>query len=150
MPMPFLLAAPLCNFLVLFTRPLSFPVSFQSIPLVWSFDLLSLTLCHSSPFVLSVHPTYHRFYIPLTLHLRDSKMRLHQFLIILALLVGIAFSCVHDSTEPDGTIEEPTTSQDQPEVLRLQLRDITKQLDYKCGPKYGSCPSGTCCSSSGE
>lgn len=95
-------------------------------------------------------------------------MRLHQLLAILITLAGLAYSCVHDSTELNNAIEEPATSldqlqpepvpmpgfdpvdvEDQSEGLHLQLRGVTQQPNYQCGPKYGTCPSGTCCSSAG-
>lgn len=95
-------------------------------------------------------------------------MHLHQLLFTLAILASLVYSYINGPTEPDNTIDVPTTSQDQlqpepvpmpgfdpedvenqPESLHLQLRGVTKQLDYKCGPKYGTCPSGTCCSSAG-
>ncbi|KAJ5256918.1 Glycoside hydrolase/deacetylase beta/alpha-barrel [Penicillium angulare] len=34
-----------------------------------------------------------------------------------------------------------------PNSRRKHHRDITTDLDYRCGEKYGRCPSGTCCSS---
>jgi hypothetical protein len=76
-------------------------------------------------------------------------MHPHQILVILAILAGLAYS-LHGPIELNNAIEEPVTSQDQSESLRLKLRGVTKQLDYQCGPSYGSCPSGTCCSSAGE
>lgn len=77
-------------------------------------------------------------------------MHLGQFLFVLTISVGLAYGCPHGSIDPNNTIEEPATGQDQGEGLHLQLRGVTQQLDYKCGPKYGTCPSGTCCSSAGE
>lgn len=77
-------------------------------------------------------------------------MHLHHFLAVLTISVGLAYSCLHGQIDLNNTIEEPTTGQDQAEGLHLQLRGVTQQLDYKCGPKYGTCPSGTCCSSAGE
>ncbi|CEJ58107.1 hypothetical protein PMG11_06777 [Penicillium brasilianum] len=95
-------------------------------------------------------------------------MHLYQLLFTLAILASLVYSCINGPTEPNNTIDVPTTSQDQlqpepvpmpgfdpedvedqAESLHLQLRGVTQQLDYKCGPKYGTCPSGTCCSSAG-
>lgn len=115
----------------------------------WSSDFLLLTLHHSSPFPFSIHPAYDTSYIQHTLYLWHFTMHPHQLLIILAIIAGLAYS-LHGPIEINNAIEEPAENQDQPESLRLQLRGVTKQLDYKCGPKYGTCPSGTCCSSAGE
>ncbi|KAJ5184236.1 Glycoside hydrolase/deacetylase beta/alpha-barrel [Penicillium capsulatum] len=41
--------------------------------------------------------------------------------------------------------QEASVSQDG----ELHLRDVTSSLDYRCGSKWGTCPSGTCCSSAG-
>lgn len=32
---------------------------------------------------------------------------------------------------------------------RLDARDAPNNLDYRCGPKIGQCPVGTCCSGAG-
>ncbi|KAJ5159562.1 Chitin deacetylase [Penicillium canariense] len=108
-------------------------------------------------------------------------MHLHRLLIILALQVGLSYSCLDLRTVHQTVVvlEEPATIQGQPqpesiqtsvpnpfyeqsvsangedqsEGVHLRLRAIsgvTKQLDYKCGPKWGKCPSGTCCSGAGR
>lgn len=33
--------------------------------------------------------------------------------------------------------------------FRRGSSDVTKSLEYRCGEKFGRCPSGTCCSSVG-
>lgn len=76
-------------------------------------------------------------------------MHPRQLLIILAIIAGLAYG-LHSPIELTNAIDEPASSQGQSESLRLQLRGVTKQLDYQCGPSYGSCPSGTCCSSAGK
>lgn len=57
----------------------------------------------------------------------------------------------------EGLDESTTSLQDSelaipvgPNSRRKNRRDITTDLDYRCGEKYGRCPSGTCCSSAGK
>lgn len=110
----------------------------------------------------------------------ESKMRLHRDLILIAFLIGLAQCFFFDFVIPPATtaLEQPqavavpaelTTTSDeqsslisndeaprsivpdtQPESTQMETRDVPPNLDYKCGPKWGKCPGGTCCSSAGE
>lgn len=55
-------------------------------------------------------------------------------------------------TEEDLDRDLPTALEGHLPASRLRRasNDVTKSLDYKCGEKWGRCPSGTCCSSVGE
>lgn len=65
------------------------------------------------------------------------KMRLYHLFLLLAIFLG---ACVCSSA----------SSPEQTSRIQLQFRDDPKNLDYKCGPRWGKCPTGTCCSSSGR
>lgn len=97
-------------------------------------------------------------------------MRLDRFF-ALVLLIGIAHcfffevvnpaptgtaleqpeSAPQGQSEAESTIGESATAVLEAQIESIQLRrDVTQNLDYKCGPKWGKCPMGTCCSSSGK
>lgn len=107
-------------------------------------------------------------------------MRLYQLVIFASFLIGLARCCfvnviippattaidqpeaTADPTQPTTTSEEqssrvsaeeqlqPTLPVALPESIQMQPRDVPQNLDYKCGPKWGKCPGGTCCSSAGK
>lgn len=60
-------------------------------------------------------------------------------------------SAPQGQSEAVSTIEESATALLEAQIESIQVRrDVTQNLDYKCGPKWGKCPMGTCCSSSGK
>ncbi|KAJ5195890.1 hypothetical protein N7449_006369 [Penicillium cf. viridicatum] len=66
--------------------------------------------------------------------------------ILVATLATCAFAKLH-GTAPVHTV---LIEQSQPETeSHLNTRDAPNNLDYRCGPKIGKCPVGTCCSGSG-
>ena len=88
------------------------------------------------------------------------KMRLYRFLVIIALLMGIAH-CFYffDTMNPAPTstaLNQPksaskeTLAEVEGHVENIQSRGFTQNTDYKCGSKWGRCPMGTCCSASGK
>jgi chitin deacetylase len=106
-------------------------------------------------------------------------MRLYHFLALIALLIGIAHcffevvspaptgtaldqpeasawpaqpeSAPQEQTEPESAIGESLAEVIGAQIENIQpRRDVTQNLDYKCGPKWGKCPMGTCCSGSGK
>ncbi|KOS43071.1 hypothetical protein ACN38_g6037 [Penicillium nordicum] len=71
-------------------------------------------------------------------------MRIHPILV--ATLATCAFAKVHGTTPVHTVLVE----QSQPEPdSHLNSRDAPNNLDYRCGPKIGKCPVGTCCSAAG-
>lgn len=64
---------------------------------------------------------------------------------------------VHDSArilEPGDSatpaeLTEPTRPAAPEKILSQRRRQVAHNLDYRCGEKFGKCPSGTCCSSAG-
>ncbi|KAI2789459.1 Chitin deacetylase [Penicillium oxalicum] len=71
------------------------------------------------------------------------------FLALFGVSVGLAHGFLHpphryitanDTKEALSHIESP----------HLHYRLASSKLEYQCGPDYGSCPSGTCCSSAGR
>jgi len=98
-------------------------------------------------------------------------MRLYQFLVSVTFLIGIAHcfffefvnpapfgtaldqseSAPEEQSEPVSAIEESAAAVLEAQVEDIQARrDVTKNLNYKCGPKWGKCPEDTCCSGSGK
>lgn len=107
-------------------------------------------------------------------------MHLYQHLILIAFLIGLAQCCFFNVVIPPATtaIDQPqatavpaeltitsdeksslassdeatqsTLPKAQPDSTQMEPRDVPPNLDYKCGPKWGKCPGGTCCSSAGE
>lgn len=90
-------------------------------------------------------------------------MRLWGFFTVIPLLVGMARSRFLDRQQLEpATIEQqtdqildakpaqPGSEASASQDVNLQLRDVTSSLDYRCGSKWGTCPSGTCCSSAGR
>lgn len=107
-------------------------------------------------------------------------MRLYELLVLVAFLIGLAQCCVFNVVIPPATTainqpeataippqlatrsdEQPGLSSSdepshtmrrmaQPESTQMERRDVPQTLDYRCGPKWGKCPGGTCCSSAGE
>ena len=89
-------------------------------------------------------------------------------IVFVALLVGSSRSSILPDTTTDApsTIESaainetlqslPIGSQsdlgplEDRSQLELRRMDVTQSLDYRCGDKWGKCPSGTCCSSAGK
>lgn len=104
-------------------------------------------------------------------------MRLSQVLILLAFIIGLAHCADFVIPEATAVAIEPgqtagpaqgtTTSEEEsalsstqgqlgpilPNILpaktQIQARDLASN-DYKCGPKWGKCQGGTCCSSAGQ
>ncbi|KAJ5638511.1 Glycoside hydrolase/deacetylase beta/alpha-barrel [Penicillium herquei] len=56
-----------------------------------------------------------------------------------------------DVSEPalPEDLYQPAAPAEAPKFITQHRRDIVTNLDYRCGEKYGRCPSGTCCSSAG-
>ncbi|KAF7717591.1 Chitin deacetylase [Penicillium ucsense] len=78
-------------------------------------------------------------------------MHVRQLLILLGVSVGLAYGSLvpnHQSVLVHKSDEQGLSYSGSPQ-LRLQYREPPPNLQYKCGPKYGHCPSGTCCSSAG-
>lgn len=62
-----------------------------------------------------------------------------------ATLATCVFAKLHVGPVHTVAIEQP-----QPETeSHLDTRDAPNNLDYRCGPKIGKCPVGTCCSGAG-
>jgi hypothetical protein len=71
-------------------------------------------------------------------------MRIHPILVT-TLATGV-FSRLHVA----GPVHTVAIEQSQPEPeSHLDTRDAPNNLDYRCGPKIGKCPVGTCCSGAG-
>ncbi|KAJ5227453.1 uncharacterized protein N7469_007459 [Penicillium citrinum] len=72
-------------------------------------------------------------------------MRVHALLLLVVIFgfvgLGTAFS--------SAVTRQASSSQEETIDFQLQSRDAPQNLDYKCGPRWGKCPSGTCCSSAG-
>lgn len=137
----------------------------------WPFS--SLPKLSTSQFLASAQSAYHTYYLP-SYSSAGINMHAYHLLVLIAFLVGIAQCCIDirnaatviaPSTvvdQPEATVQpaqpetttqeqsEPTVTEAQSEQTQLQLRDIPQNLDYHCGPKWGKCPSGTCCSSAGK
>ncbi|KAJ5148113.1 Glycoside hydrolase/deacetylase beta/alpha-barrel [Penicillium atrosanguineum] len=85
-------------------------------------------------------------------------MRLYRFLVIIALLMGIAqcfFFDIVNSVPTDTVLDQPepaveeSVAEVEGQIENIQSREFTQNADYKCGAKWGRCPMGTCCSASG-
>ncbi|KAJ5329557.1 hypothetical protein N7452_009947 [Penicillium brevicompactum] len=73
-------------------------------------------------------------------------MRLHPtFALLLAPLANCLLAKVH------GAGPVYTVSMESSNIVqsRLDSRDVPNNADYRCGPKIGKCPVGTCCSGAG-
>ena len=99
----------------------------------------TVTSCyHPNPLLLA-YPVEHNLIL-----YTIFKMRIQPILV--ATLATCAFAKVH-GTAPVHTV---LIEQSQPETeSHLNTRDAPNNLDYRCGPKIGKCPVGTCCSGSG-
>ena len=99
----------------------------------------TITLCYHPNPSPPAYPAEHN----LTLYI-IVKMRIHPILV--ATLATCAFAKVHGTTPVHTVLVE----QSQPEPdSHLNSRDAPNNLDYRCGPKIGKCPVGTCCSAAG-
>lgn len=99
----------------------------------------------------------------LTLHPYSCIMRLSHLLLIIDLFAGIALGRVSDyktldvvsatesaTTEQQSDTSEVTKKKEFSSGVEVHPRDVTQNLEYRCAGKWGSCPSGTCCSSAGK
>jgi hypothetical protein len=109
-----------------------------------SFSLLSLSLleilCYSnsSPHLCILIEHRIRVY--------TIKMRLHP---IFVLLIPALVTCVQGEIHGAGPVYTVPVESETAES-RLSNRDAPSNADYRCGPKIGKCPVGTCCSGAGK
>lgn len=137
-----------------------------------------LCFFHISHTDLSAQQAYYTFYLILFLA-QGLKMRVYQVLILIASFIGLAHSLVNVANSPaTGALarldsaaypDQLTTNFEERssvgsteqqsertfpaawlENTQLRYRDVPPNLDYKCGPKWGKCAGGTCCSSAGR
>jgi hypothetical protein len=65
-------------------------------------------------------------------------------------LVATLATCVFARVHAAGPVHTVSIEQSQPGTeSHLDTRDAPNNLDYRCGPKIGKCPVGTCCSGAG-
>lgn len=66
-------------------------------------------------------------------------------------LVATLATCVFAGVHIASPVHTVSIEQSQPETesSHLDTRDAPNNLDYRCGPKIGKCPVGTCCSGAG-
>ncbi|KAJ5098019.1 Glycoside hydrolase/deacetylase beta/alpha-barrel [Penicillium argentinense] len=70
-------------------------------------------------------------------------MHLYHLFLTLGILV-----CLGSCFAPQA-LDQPASPQEESKDVQLQFRDVSQNLDYRCGPRWGKCPGGTCCSSAG-
>jgi chitin deacetylase len=74
-------------------------------------------------------------------------MRLHP---ILVLLIASLVTCVFGKIHGAGPVYTVSLESPEESESHLNTRDAPNNLDYRCGPKIGKCPVGTCCSGAGK
>ncbi|KAJ6095989.1 hypothetical protein N7486_006735 [Penicillium sp. IBT 16267x] len=55
----------------------------------------------------------------------------------------------HNPTETEDLVEPATPANAPKSPSQRREEKLASPLDYRCGEKYGKCPSGTCCSGAG-
>jgi hypothetical protein len=66
------------------------------------------------------------------------------------LLIAALASSVFAKTHGAAPVYTASVEQSQEGIKsRLETRDAPNNVDYRCGPKIGKCPVGTCCSGAG-
>lgn len=74
-------------------------------------------------------------------------MRVHSTLVFLIATLAASVPAKIHSAAPvyTASLEQPQEGTDS----QLDTRDAPNNVDYRCGPKIGKCPVGTCCSGAG-
>ncbi|KAJ5468992.1 hypothetical protein N7475_006744 [Penicillium sp. IBT 31633x] len=69
---------------------------------------------------------------------------------ILGFIILTLATCVLANIHGTAPVYTASVEQSQEiDASRLDTRDAPNNLDYRCGPKIGKCPVGTCCSGAG-
>lgn len=66
-----------------------------------------------------------------------------------ALLIAPLATCLLAKIHGAGPVYTASIESSNTVQSHLDSRDVPNNADYRCGPKIGKCPVGTCCSGAG-